>query len=134
MLLSSNSFRVNMMDWRHCLLKGHVRRIAITNVGRVKSFVDDAEKAALLYKCIDESDFYLNKVHPDFRSKMNPTFHLPNTDLDAVFVKESEKAGLTALKGHRSIGGMRASIYNAMPIEGVNALTEFMQNFARKYK
>ena len=65
---------------------------------------------------------------------MNPTFHLPNTDLDAIFVKESEQAGLTALKGHRSIGGMRASIYNAMPIEGVNTLTEFMQNFARKYK
>jgi phosphoserine aminotransferase len=103
--------------------------------GGVESIAEkNTEKATLLYKCIDESGFYLNNVHPDFRSKMNPTFHLPNTDLDAAFVKESEQAGLTALKGHRSVGGMRASIYNAMPIEGVNALTEFMRNFARKYK
>lgn len=103
--------------------------------GGVESIAQkNAQKAALLYECIDESEFYLNKVHPDFRSKMNPTFHLPNTDLDAIFVKESEQAGLTALKGHRSVGGMRASIYNAMPIEGVNALTEFMRYFARRHK
>jgi phosphoserine aminotransferase len=94
----------------------------------------NAEKAVLLYKCIDESGFYLNKVHSDFRSKMNVTFHLPNADLDTLFIKESEQAGLTALKGHRSVGGMRASIYNAMPIEGVIALIEFMQDFARRYK
>jgi phosphoserine aminotransferase len=94
----------------------------------------NAEKAALLYKCIDESGFYLNKVHADFRSKMNVTFHLPNTDLDAIFIAESEQAGLTALKGHRNVGGMRASIYNAMPIEGVLALTKFMRDFARRHK
>jgi phosphoserine aminotransferase len=73
-------------------------------------------------------------VHPDFRSKMNVTFHLPNMDFDAAFIKESEQAGLTALKGHRNVGGMRASIYNAMPIEGVQALTEFMRDFARRHK
>lgn len=94
----------------------------------------NSEKAALLYSCIDESGFYLNKVHPDFRSKMNVTFHLPNADLDANFITESEQAGLTALKGHRNVGGMRASIYNAMPIEGVVALTEFMRDFARRHK
>jgi len=94
----------------------------------------NAEKAELLYKCIDESYFYLNKVHPNFRSKMNVTFHLPNTDLDATFITESEQAGLTALKGHRNVGGMRASIYNAMPIEGVIALTKFMRDFARRHK
>jgi phosphoserine aminotransferase len=94
----------------------------------------NAEKAALLYRCIDESGFYLNKVHPDFRSKMNVTFHLPNTDLDTTFIDESEKAGLTALKGHRNLGGMRASIYNAMPIKGVITLTEFMRDFARRHK
>lgn len=94
----------------------------------------NAEKAALLYKCIDESDFYLNKVHPNFRSKMNVTFHLPNTDLDAIFIRESEQVGLTALKGHRNVGGMRASIYNAMPIDGVLALTQFMRDFARRHK
>ena len=94
----------------------------------------NAQKAALLYQCIDESGFYLNNVHPDFRSKMNVTFHLPKPDLDAIFIKESEQAGLTALKGHRNVGGMRASIYNAMPIEGVIALTEFMRDFARRHK
>jgi len=104
--------------------QGGVERIALAN----------AKKAALLYEYIDESGFYLNKVHPDFRSKMNVTFHLPNMDLDAAFIQESEKAGLTALKGHRNVGGMRASIYNAMPIEGVIALTEFMRNFAKRHK
>jgi phosphoserine aminotransferase len=94
----------------------------------------NAEKAALLYECIDDSGFYLNKVHPDFRSKMNVTFHLPDTDLDAIFVSEAENTGLTALKGHRNVGGMRASIYNAMPIEGVVVLTEFMRDFARRHK
>jgi phosphoserine aminotransferase len=94
----------------------------------------NAEKAAFLYECIDESGFYVNKVHPDFRSKMNVTFHLPNTELDTLFINESEQAGLAALKGHRNVGGMRASIYNAMPIEGVIALTEFMRDFARRHK
>jgi len=103
--------------------------------GGVESIAQkNTNKAALLYKCIDDSGFYLNKVHPDFRSKMNVTFHLPNTDLDAAFIKESELAGLAALKGHRNVGGMRASIYNAMPIEGVIALTEFMRDFARRHK
>lgn len=103
--------------------------------GGVESIAQkNTNKAALLYKCIDDSGFYLNKVHPDFRSKMNVTFHLPNTDLDAAFIKESELAGLTALKGHRNVGGLRASIYNAMPIEGVIALTEFMRDFARRHK
>lgn len=96
--------------------------------------IKNAEKAALLYQCIDRSDFYLNKVHPDFRSKMNVTFHLPNADLDKAFLQESEQAGLVALKGHRNLGGMRASIYNAMPIEGVIALTEFMHDFAARNK
>lgn len=103
--------------------------------GGVESIAQkNTQKAALLYDCIDSSGFYLNKVHPDFRSKMNVTFHLPNTDLDNEFISESEKLGLTALKGHRAVGGMRASIYNAMPIEGVIALTEFMRDFARRHK
>jgi phosphoserine aminotransferase len=103
--------------------------------GGVESVAQKNEqKAALLYDCIDNSDFYLNNVHPDCRSKMNVTFHLPNTELDKVFISESENIGLTALKGHRAVGGMRASIYNAMPIEGVIALTEFMRDFARRHK
>jgi phosphoserine aminotransferase len=94
----------------------------------------NAKKATLLYTCIDKSRFYVNTVHPDFRSKMNVTFHLPDKRLDAAFVQEAEQEGLTALKGHRSVGGMRASIYNAMPIEGVVALTEFMQDFAGRHQ
>lgn len=96
--------------------------------------LENAKKAELLYRCIDNSDFYINKVHPNFRSKMNVTFHLPSPDLDAVFLEQAEQIGLTALKGHRSVGGMRASIYNAMPIAGVIALVEFMKEFARRNK
>jgi len=103
--------------------------------GGVESIAQkNTKKAVLLYECIDESEFYLNKVHPDFRSKMNVTFHLPNIDLDSTFIQGSEQAGLMALKGHRNVGGMRASIYNAMPIEGVIALTDFMRDFARRHK
>ncbi|MDU0354976.1 3-phosphoserine/phosphohydroxythreonine transaminase [Paraglaciecola aquimarina] len=92
----------------------------------------NAEKAALLYRCIDQTPFYINKVHPDFRSKMNVTFHLPSDELEAKFLVEAESRGLMALKGHRIVGGMRASIYNAMPIEGVITLTDFMRDFARR--
>lgn len=91
------------------------------------------QKSSLLYSCIDESDFYLNKVHPDFRSRMNVVFHLANPELDSLFLAAAEKAGLRALKGHRIVGGMRASIYNAMPLEGVVTLTEFMREFARSH-
>jgi phosphoserine aminotransferase len=91
----------------------------------------NAEKASLLYSAIDSSDFYSSKVHPHNRSKMNVPFHLANTDLDGLFLKQSQEAGLLALKGHRSVGGMRASIYNAMSVEGVLALVEFMREFER---
>jgi phosphoserine aminotransferase len=93
----------------------------------------NAQKAAYLYECIDSSDFYLNHVHPDYRSRMNVVFHLANSKLDVLFLNEAEKAGLRALKGHRIVGGMRASIYNAMPFEGVKVLTEFMREFARSH-
>lgn len=89
-------------------------------------------KAQLLYTCIDQSDFYFNKVAPEYRSRMNVTFHLRNAELDKQFLLESEAAGLKALKGHRIVGGMRASIYNAMPLEGVQALVSFMQSFAAR--
>ena len=91
----------------------------------------NAEKAALLYSAIDSSDFYSSKVHPDNRSKMNVPFHLAAPELDSLFLKQSQEAGLLALKGHRSVGGMRASIYNAMPVEGIVALVEFMREFER---
>lgn len=90
------------------------------------------EKAALLYDFIDSSDFYRNGVNPSHRSEMNVPFQLANAELDAQFLLEAEQGGLMALKGHRSVGGMRASIYNAMPIEGVKALVEFMKRFENR--
>ena len=90
------------------------------------------EKAKLLYDCIGNSDLYLNKVSPRDRSIMNVPFRLRRRELEPVFVEEAEKAGLMNLKGHWSIGGIRASIYNAMPKEGVLALINFMQQFERE--
>ena len=89
-------------------------------------------KADLLYTYIDGSGFYKNPVAKNARSWMNVPFTLPRDTLDAAFLKESEDAGLLALKGHRAVGGMRASIYNAMPIEGVKALVDFMKDFAAR--
>ena len=91
------------------------------------------EKAKLLYNAIDESALYLNKVSPRDRSFMNVPFRLRNRDLEPLFVSEAEKRGLTNLKGHWSVGGIRASIYNAMPVEGVKALVDFMHEFERNY-
>lgn len=93
----------------------------------------NAEKAALLYDYIDRSGWYSNPVALDARSRMNVPFRLQDPALDDAFVRESQAAGLLALKGHRSVGGMRASLYNAMPIEGVRALIDFMQDFQRRH-
>jgi phosphoserine aminotransferase len=89
-------------------------------------------KAQLLYGYIDGSGYYRNPVEKSARSWMNVPFTLPREDLDAKFLEESEAAGLLALKGHRAVGGMRASIYNAMPLEGVQALVDFMKDFAAR--
>ena len=88
------------------------------------------DKAKRLYECIDELDFYVSGVAKENRSRMNVTFQLTNPQLDSQFLAEAQAAGLVALKGHRSVGGMRASLYNAMPIEGVDALVSFMKQFA----
>ncbi len=90
------------------------------------------EKAKLLYETLDASNFYKPTAQPGSRSRMNVTFTTPNPDLDAKFVAEAAKAGLVSLKGHRLVGGLRASIYNAMPIEGVRALSEFMKAFEKE--
>lgn len=90
-------------------------------------------KARTLYKCIDDSDFYANKVSEHNRSKMNVTFQLSDDTLDSLFLEQAEANGLHALKGHRFVGGMRASIYNAMEQDGVNTLVEFMLEFERVY-
>jgi phosphoserine aminotransferase len=88
-------------------------------------------KAAALYEAIDGSDFYANPVDPACRSWMNVPFTLARPELDKTFLAEAEAAGLSNLAGHRSVGGMRASLYNAMPPEGVKALVQFMHDFER---
>jgi phosphoserine aminotransferase len=88
-------------------------------------------KAAKLYAEIDRSGFYRGHAEKDARSRMNVTFTLPNEDLEKRFVKEATAAGLDGLKGHRSVGGLRASIYNAFPEAGVDTLVEFMREFER---
>ena len=90
------------------------------------------KKAAVLYNYLDSQSYYIAPVKADSRSMMNVTFVTGNADLDKKFASEASKAGLKNLKGHRSVGGMRASIYNAMPYEGVVALVEFMKKFAEE--
>ena len=92
----------------------------------------NAEKAKLLYDAVDSNDFYIGSAHKDHRSQMNVTFNLVNSELDKKFLDEANAAGLYALKGHRLVGGIRASIYNAMPLAGCQALDDFMQDFSRK--
>lgn len=92
------------------------------------------EKAELLYSYIEESEMFHSPVEKNSRSLMNIPFVSTSKELDALFVKEAKEAGLETLKGHRSVGGMRASIYNAMPVEGVQALVEFMRNFEKNHK
>jgi phosphoserine aminotransferase len=91
-------------------------------------------KAALLYQGIDDSGgYYRNPVEPAARSRMNVPFTLHDSALDMVFLRESEDAGLLALKGHKAVGGMRASLYNAVPLAAVEALTGFMREFAQRH-
>lgn len=90
-------------------------------------------KADALYGYLDGTDFYRSMVARQFRSRMNVPFLLQDATLDSTFLKEADAAGLMQLKGHQSVGGMRASIYNAMPMEGVQALITFMQDFERRY-
>jgi len=89
-------------------------------------------KAQLLYGYIDASGWYTNPIAKDARSWMNVTFRLADASLDKAFVAEAAREGLTNLEGHRSVGGMRASLYNAMPLAGVEALVAFMRDFARR--
>lgn len=95
--------------------------------------VINREKAALLYDCIDASQgFYRSPVAKNCRSRMNVPFTLQDSALDAPFLAAAQDAGFSGLKGHKSVGGMRASLYNAMPLDGVRALVDFMNDFARR--
>jgi phosphoserine aminotransferase len=93
----------------------------------------NVKKASLLYDYLDSQDFYSNPVAKEDRSRMNVPFRLRDDRLDAKFLELAEARGLSQLKGHRSVGGMRASIYNAMPVEGVEALVAFLKEFVREH-
>ncbi len=108
-----------VMKW--LLAQGGLTAVAAVN----------ARKSAKLYGEIDRSGFYRGAAHTDCRSLMNITFRLPNEELEKQFVRESTAAGLDGLKGHRAVGGMRASLYNAFPEDGVDALVAFMKEFER---
>lgn len=90
-------------------------------------------KANLLYHTIDNSDFYYNNIHVKNRSKMNIPFYLFNSNLTNMFIKKAMSCGLYGLKGHNAVGGIRASLYNAMPLKGVEALVNFMKDFEHRY-
>jgi phosphoserine aminotransferase len=106
----------------------------LKDLGGVKAIAKiNQAKAELLYQAIDGSDFYQNNIDSQYRSKMNVPFWLTDESLNEQFLAQAKDAGLTALKGHRIVGGMRASIYNAMPLEGVQALVDFMASFANKH-
>ena len=104
-------------------------------LGGVKAIAKvNQAKAELLYQTIDSSDFYQNNIEAQYRSKMNIPFWLKDESLNQAFLTQAEQQGLMALKGHRIVGGMRASIYNAMPLEGVQALVDFMKKFEQEIK
>lgn len=106
----------------------------VTEQGGVDAlFRKNCEKAAKLYQYLDSTEFYVTPVDPQARSLMNICFKLHNTALEEQFLIAAERRGLAALKGHRMVGGLRASIYNAMPMAGVDALIDFMTDFAREH-
>ena len=114
--------------WYICgLVFQHLKRKGLDNV-----HAENEKKAALLYNYVDSSGFYKNPIEVQNRSIMNIPFTLKDEKMEAGFLKEATAAGLLNLQGHRSVGGMRASIYNAMPIAGVETLVSFMKEFARK--
>lgn len=94
---------------------------------------NNLEKSQMLYNFIDSTSFYINKIHPSVRSRVNVPFFLKNDLLTNIFIEKAERCGLMNIKGHRSVGGLRASIYNAMPIDGVMALINYMRDFECYY-
>lgn len=132
-VLSDNDSMFNTPPTFAWYLSGLVFKWLKTKGGVAAMDKINQQKAELLYGVIDNSGFYRNDVATANRSRMNVPFQLADSNLDKLFLEESFAAGLHALKGHRVVGGMRASIYNAMPLEGVQALTDFMVDFERRH-
>lgn len=105
----------------------------IKKVGLDNLYTQNVEKAGRIYSAIDSSQFYKGTAIPEYRSDMNITFRLPCEELEAQFIKEAAELNMKGLKGHRSVGGIRASIYNAFPVEGIDALVAFMKDFEAKH-
>ena len=104
----------------------------VKKMGKENLFKLNEEKAKKIYDVIDSTEFYRGTAKKEFRSNMNVTWRLPTEELEAQFIAEAKKLGMGSLKGHRSVGGIRASIYNAFPMEGVDALVSFMKDFEKK--
>lgn len=132
-ILADNDSMYNTPPTFAWYLSGMVFKWLKEHGGLVGMEKRNREKADHLYGAIDSSDFYRNDVLAANRSRMNVPFLLGDDALDKLFLEESKSAGLHALKGHRVVGGMRASLYNAMPLEGVQALTAFMADFERRH-
>ena len=107
----------------------------VEQMGGLEAMAKNADlRSSMLYDYLDSTDFYKGAAQKASRSRMNVTFNTPSPELDASFAKEAAAQGLCNLKGHRLVGGLRASIYNAMPVEGVRALVEFMQKYEREHR
>ncbi|MBQ1568620.1 MAG: 3-phosphoserine/phosphohydroxythreonine transaminase [Kiritimatiellae bacterium] len=104
----------------------------VKKMGKANLFKLNDEKAKKIYDVIDSTEFYRGTALPEFRSNMNVTFRLPTEELEARFVADAKALGMSSLKGHRSVGGIRATIYNAFPTAGVDALVAFMKDFEKK--
>jgi phosphoserine aminotransferase len=110
-----------------CLTTRWLKKVGVQNMFKI-----NRDKAQLIYDAIDASSFYRGTAKKEFRSDMNVTFRLPTEELETLFIKQASDAGMKQLKGHRSVGGIRASIYNAFPVAGVEALVGFMKAFEKR--
>ena len=128
--VDNNSLYNTPPCWAIYVMMLNLRRLK--DMGGVKAIEEiNRRKAKMLYDYIDSTPFYTNSVDKECRSIMNVPFVAPTDELNAKFIKEAEAEGLVSLKGHKLVGGMRASIYNAMPVEGVEALIDFMKRFEK---
>lgn len=128
--VDNNSLYNTPPCWSIYVMMLNLRRLK--DMGGVKAIEGiNRRKAKMLYDYIDSTPFYTNNVDKECRSIMNVPFVAPTDELNAKFIKEAEAEGLVSLKGHKLVGGMRASIYNAMPVEGVEALIDFMKRFEK---
>jgi len=128
---SDNKSMINTPSTFGIYIAGLVFKWLLEQGGLKKIEEQNIKKASALYEYIDSTSFYYNNIHKINRSRMNVPFRIKNDALTMKFVSEAEAEGLYQLKGHRLVGGLRASIYNAMPFEGIKALIEFMEKFKK---